>query len=78
MATIFLFSVQTSNNPSIQALFNRLDNLIYDQRFSFMLETPKETEHKIVIIDIDQRSLESYGRWPWSRFDFGDLVRELK
>jgi adenylate cyclase len=77
LATIFLFSVQTSNNPSIQALFNRLDNLIYDQRFSFMLETPKETEHKIVIIDIDQRSLESYGRWPWSRFDFGDLVREL-
>jgi len=77
LGTIFLFSVQTSNNPSIRGFFNRLDNLIYDQRFSFMLETPKETEHKIVIIDIDQRSLETYGRWPWSRFDFGDLVREL-
>ena len=77
LGTILLFTIETSNNPAVQGFFNRLDNLIYDQRFTYMLETPKETEHKIVIIDIDQASLESYGRWPWSRFDFGDLVREL-
>jgi len=77
LVTIFVFTIHTSNNPTISGLFQRLDNLIYDQRFAFMLETPKATEHKIVIIDIDERSLSTYGRWPWSRFDFGDLVGKL-
>ncbi len=77
LVTIFVFTIHTSNNPTINGFFQRLDNLIYDQRFAFMLETPKATEHKIVIIDIDERSLSTYGRWPWSRFDFGDLVGKL-
>ncbi len=77
LVTIFVFTIHTSNNPTISGLFQRLDNLIYDQRFAFMLETTKATEHKIVIIDIDERSLSTYGRWPWSRFDFGDLVGKL-
>lgn len=77
LATIFVFTIHTSNNPTITGLFQRLDNLIYDQRFAFMLESPRPTEHKIVDIDIDERSLSSFGRWPWSRFDFGDLVGKL-
>jgi len=77
LATILVFTIHTSNNSTIISVFQRLDNLIYDQRFAFMLETPKPTEHKIVVIDIDERSLSTYGRWPWSRFDFGDLVGKL-
>lgn len=77
LATLLVITTYTSNNATIRGLITRLDNLVYDQRFSFMLETPEETEHKIVIIDIDQRSLEELGRWPWSRFMFGDLVGQL-
>lgn len=77
LATLLVVTTYTSNNPTIRGLLSRLDNLVYDQRFAFMLETPEETEHKIVIIDIDQRSLEELGRWPWSRFMFGDLVGQL-
>ena len=64
LATILVFTIHTSNNPTITSLFQRLDNLIYDQRFAFMLESPRPTEHKIVVIDIDERSLSSFGRWP--------------
>lgn len=77
LGTILILIIYTSNNRTIEGIFNRLDNLIYDQRFAFMLETAEATEHKIVVIDIDQRSLEEQGRWPWSRFKFGDLVGQL-
>lgn len=77
LGTILILIIYTSNNRTIEGVFNRLDNLIYDQRFAFMLETAESTEHKIVVIDIDQRSLEEQGRWPWSRFKFGDLVGQL-
>jgi len=77
LGTILVLIVFTSNNPTLDGLITRLDNLIYDQRFAFMLESAEATDHKIVIIDIDQRSLEEEGRWPWSRFKFGDLVGQL-
>jgi CHASE2 domain-containing sensor protein len=38
---------------------------------------PPDTEHTIVILNVDQRSLESLGQWPWSRFDLGDIVDQL-
>jgi adenylate cyclase len=77
LGTILVITFYTSNNRTVQGLLTRLDNLVYDQRFSFMLEAPKETEHKIVIVNIDQKSLMAEGKWPWSRFKFGDLTSQL-
>ncbi len=34
-------------------------------------------EHKVVILDIDEKSLASEGRWPWSRHKLAQLVTEL-
>ena len=38
---------------------------------------PKTMDSRVVIIDIDEKSLAEVGRWPWSRNKLADLVNEL-
>lgn len=57
---------------------DRLDNLIYDLRFSLMPKPLKNPENKIVVVDIDERSLQAEGQWPWDRFKVGRLVEQLE
>ncbi|MEY4643106.1 MAG: hypothetical protein RLZZ227_3100 [Pseudomonadota bacterium] len=63
--------------PAITQILDRLDNVIYDQRFNIVQGTLRDNEHKIVIIDYDEKSLEAEGQWPWSRVKIGDLVKRL-
>ncbi|MEX2365468.1 MAG: CHASE2 domain-containing protein, partial [Pseudohongiellaceae bacterium] len=77
VSTVFVIWLYTANQPAISSLLARIDNLIYDQRLSLMLEPKPAADHKIVIVDYDQRSLNVEGHWPWSRFKIGDLVRQL-
>ena len=44
---------------------NRLENLSYDLRLN--LTMPNTQDNRIIIVDIDEKSLASVGRWPWSR-----------
>lgn len=46
-------------------LLERLEHLVYDVRLRLTL--PHTLDERIVIIDIDESSLERVGRWPWSR-----------
>jgi adenylate cyclase len=39
--------------------------------------TPNEAAVKVVIVDIDERSLTEHGRWPWSRAKVAVLVERL-
>lgn len=50
----------------------RADDLIYDTRLRATM--PATLEERIVIIDIDEKSLAEYGRWPWSRNHIARLV----
>ncbi len=61
------------------AMFQRLDMLIYDIRFNLLLPyvQKKPSDQRIVIIDIDERSLKEIGHWPWSRKVIADLVEKL-
>lgn len=52
-----------------------LDNIIYDSRLR--LTMPKTLDPRIVIVDIDEKSLADIGRWPWSRNKLADLSSEL-
>lgn len=52
-----------------------LDNIIYDARLR--LSMPKTLDPRIVIVDIDEKSLADIGRWPWSRNKLADLSTEL-
>ncbi|MBN4075692.1 adenylate/guanylate cyclase domain-containing protein [Gammaproteobacteria bacterium AH-315-E17] len=63
--------------PSVGGFIARLDNIVYDQRYNLFLPSRGEGEHKIVIVDYDQKSLDAEGQWPWSRFKIGDMVENL-
>jgi adenylate cyclase len=55
----------------------RLDHLLYDTRLR--LTAPGTVDDRIVILDIDERSLATpeLGRWPWGRDVVAGLVRKL-
>ena len=58
----------------IQVL-QRLDDIIYDARLRATM--PRTTDERIVIVDIDEKSLAEVGRWPWARNRLADLANEL-
>ena len=53
---------------------DRLDVLAYDMR---MRVQKGELDPRIVIVDIDEKSLAEVGRWPWSRDVVARLVETL-
>lgn len=54
---------------------NQLDAIIYDTRLR--LTMPQTVDDRIVILDIDEKSLKAEGRWPWSRNRLAQLVDKL-
>ena len=52
-----------------------LDAYLYDARVR--LSMPNTVDQRIVIVDIDEKSLAEVGRWPWGRNVVADLVRRL-
>lgn len=56
-------------------VLERLDNIIYDARLRATM--PRTLDERIVIIDIDEKSLERIGHWPWGRDKLATLAREL-
>jgi adenylate cyclase len=55
----------------------RLDNIIYDYRLR--LTMPGSVDDRIVILDIDEKSLDprALGRWPWGRDKIVTLLQRL-
>jgi adenylate cyclase len=55
----------------------QLDNIIYDYRLR--LTMPGTVDERIVILDIDERSLDprALGRWPWGRDKMVVLMQKL-
>lgn len=58
-------------------LITRLDNIIYDTRLA--LTMPGGVDPRVVILDIDERSLDknALGRWPWRRDKLAALLTKL-
>ncbi len=54
---------------------DRLDALMQDVRLRLTLPGTQDT--RIVIVDIDERSLGEVGRWPWGRDRLARLLDEL-
>lgn len=52
-----------------------LENYAYDARLNLLMPGTQDT--RIVIVDIDERSLQEQGRWPWSRNKLARLVDKL-
>lgn len=63
----------------IHSFTDRLDNLGYDlQLRTRVLTSPQQPESPVAIIDIDDKSLNIEGRWPWPRSKLAKLVDELQ
>jgi len=56
-------------------VLERLDNIIYDTRLRATM--PGTLDERVVIVDIDEKSLAEVGRWPWSRNRLAELTIEL-
>jgi adenylate cyclase len=54
---------------------NQLDAIIYDYRLR--LTMPRTVDERVVILDIDEKSLKEEGRWPWSRNRLALLLDKL-
>jgi adenylate cyclase len=53
----------------------RLDDVLYDARLRATM--PRTLDERIVIVDIDEKSLAEVGRWPWARNRLAELTDEL-
>ena len=56
-------------------VLDRLDQIIYDIRLRATM--PRTLDERVVIVDIDERSLEEVGHWPWGRDKLAQLTQEL-
>ena len=56
-------------------VLDRLDNIIYDTRLRATM--PRTLDERVVIVDIDEKSLAEVGRWPWGRNKLSELTDEL-
>jgi adenylate cyclase len=58
------------------AFLARLDNSAYDVLVRSADTRP--TAGRIVIVDVDERSLSTVGQWPWRRDRLGELIARLR
>lgn len=54
---------------------SRLDAIIYDTKV--VLTMPQRPDDRVVILNIDEKSLAELGRWPWSRDKMAALVNNV-
>ncbi|WP_189613129.1 CHASE2 domain-containing protein [Saccharospirillum salsuginis] len=61
------------------SVIKRLDYLLYDWRFNLLHEEQRfeRADANILIVDIDERSLNTVGRWPWPRDKLAALTQAL-
>lgn len=56
-------------------IVSRLDDIIYDVRLTATMQ--RTLDDRIVIVDIDEKSLAEVGRWPWGRNKMAKLFDQL-
>ncbi|MDA1370155.1 MAG: adenylate/guanylate cyclase domain-containing protein [Proteobacteria bacterium] len=76
--TVFVLWLQLSAPSFVDDFVQRLEYLIYDQRLAMMPRAEKSPENKIVIVDLDERSLQAEGQYPWNRIKVGQLTEKLR
>lgn len=54
---------------------SHLEAKVYDYRL--WLTMPETRDERVVILDIDEKSLKEVGRWPWSRDQLARLLDQL-
>lgn len=71
---IALMLLHASGNMPL-GFINKLENFSYDARLNLLM--PRTQDSRIVIVDIDEKSLLEQGRWPWGRDKLAAMVDNL-
>lgn len=72
LTLLMLFPVIQGTRPD---LLTRFEYDLYDLRLQQFLLS--EQDPRIVIVDIDEKSLSAEGRWPWNRTKLAILIEQL-
>jgi len=77
LCTLLLLLTEFFHVPFASAGLQNLDHQIYDEIINLNLH-PHNPSPRVVIIDIDEASIQKEGRWPWRRDRMADLLVKLK
>ncbi|MEO8965517.1 MAG: CHASE2 domain-containing protein, partial [Gammaproteobacteria bacterium] len=55
-----------------------INNIAYDQQLKIRLFKHATITSPIAIVDIDDQSIKSLGRWPWPRSLIGELISRIQ
>lgn len=58
----------------VTGVLSRIDNVLYD---AAQQQTDRDIPQDVVLVTIDEQSLSSLGRWPWSRRVHAELIDRL-
>jgi adenylate cyclase len=61
----------------VPAVLQRVEFLAYDMRMQ-LATSASFAEPRLVVVDLDEKTLDAVGRWPWPRDDFARLMTTLK
>lgn len=74
--TLLFYGAMTSHLPLVEQMVGRAEVVAYDARLNLTL-AEAAVDPRVVIIDIDERSLTSEGHWPWPRDRIATLIENL-
>jgi adenylate cyclase len=76
--TIYAYTFIGDRPTAVFSFINRLELDALDLRFRLRPDRYKHPDPRIIIVDIDQRSQEILGRWPFSRTYFAQMLDALR
>ncbi|KPV39293.1 hypothetical protein AN478_12870 [Thiohalorhabdus denitrificans] len=68
---------QQTEAPEVRELRDRLEHVAYDLRFRLIQPFARQGGEPVVIVAIDEPSVEAEGSWPWPRAKLAELVARL-
>ena len=77
LLTVFVLWLEFSDVGVVRAAMARLDFLIYDLRLSATLPEKPSVDPRIAIVDIDEKSIQAEGHWPWPRDKLAKLLNKV-
>lgn len=77
VAAMLAIQLAYLSSPQQLRLVTRLNNLVYDTRFG-LLPPQRQAMLPIVIVDLDEFSIQREGRWPWGRSKVARLVSHIR
>ena len=72
---IALFFLGHTSDQYHLGFIDQLDNIIYDARL--VLTMPRGVDDRVIILDIDEKSLRELGHWPWPRDLLAKFIDKL-